>query len=105
MLLQVRAYLHIDESRYTVLTSADQHLTPLDLGDHWQELPHLNNLEEYFQKITEQLSIPVPSKQLALTQADLVYHALHNVAACLALATGTSVYSHMPPNEASAESC
>ncbi len=103
MLLQVRAYLHIDESRYTVLTSADEDVTPLDLGDHWQELPHLNNLEEYFEKLTEQLSISMPSKQLALTQADLVYYAPHSVAACLALSMGPALQSHVT-NEASAES-
>ena len=85
VLLQVRAYLHIDETWYTVLTSADKDVTPLDLADHWQELPHLNNLEEYFEKLTEQLSIAVPSKQLALTQADLVQPAPHHDAACLAL--------------------
>lgn len=79
MLLQVRAYLHIDDSRYTVLTSASEGLTPLYLNDHWQELPHLNKLEEYFEQLTEQLSIPMPSKQLALTQADLVQHAAHSL--------------------------
>ncbi len=79
VLLQVRAYLHIDDTMYTVLTSADGDTTSLDLSDHWQELPHLNKLGEHFEELMEQLSISMPRKQLALTQADLVYHAPHNV--------------------------
>ncbi|DBA85687.1 hypothetical protein WJX77_011063 [Trebouxia sp. C0004] len=93
---QVRAYLHIEESRYTILTSADEGLTPLDLSDHWQELPHLSNLEEYFEKLAEQLSISVPSKQLALTQANLV-----SIATCvvgpLEYSTATLCLAHSVP--------
>lgn len=79
VLLQVRAYLHIEDTMYMVLTSADEDLTPLDLNDHWQELPHLNKLDKYFEELTEQLSISMPRKQLALTQADLVRHAPYNI--------------------------
>ena len=78
VLLQVRAYLHIDDTMYSILTSAED-LTPLVLSDHWQELPHLNKLGEHFEELTEQLSVSMPRKQLELTQADLVQHAPYNV--------------------------
>ncbi len=99
VLLQVRAHLHIEDTMYLVLTSIDGDLTSLDLGDHWQELPHLNKLDEYFEELAEQLSISMPRKQLALTQADLVCHAPHNLG-CLSC---SCIYSNMSANDHSAE--
>ncbi|KAL0053451.1 hypothetical protein WJX82_005899 [Trebouxia sp. C0006] len=92
---QVRAYLHIDDTMYSILTSAED-LTPLDLSDHWQELPHLNKLGEHFEELTEQLSVSMPRKQLELTQADLV-----SIATCvvgpLEYSTATLCLAHSIP--------
>ncbi len=75
LLTQVLDYLHIDATmQRTVLTaSTDKCPGPLELHDHWCEIPRLSDIAEYLEGFTEEWDYGGCSrKQLDLTLADLV---------------------------------
>ena len=78
--MQVLKYLELDKREYLVLpTGPNSSPGPLDLCDHWSEIPQLSDIEAHFEICAESNPhIDYSSrKRLQLTLADLVQPCLH----------------------------